>query len=455
MFSDDDAAAIETQDDFVKNKDKLRSIRIRQVTGGGNFSSDTKAKFTLSIPVKMRYEVGRRPVPMKFSTRMVYNPSLKRWVPQTVTTGGGFVADTEEILVKTITVFHPCPIRIENTQYDAVLTLNDPADSDTRAVILVPLKGANIGSPSTDFFTKILKHVTSISTPDSLTGLYQGAEIPTGTDWNLKNVFAMGDPDANGVAPVANAYFTWTAAPTYRRIKQPDTATEIRYGWTPDGQSVRYFMLQYPASINLTDLSILTRNLPATPAEKALHTIPDPAMGNPKILYKKSEGLALQRECGITSRESFVDGGVREHMETMNALDSLWSSGGDLSALKGADGTSLTDATDKCDPFALNAQSAKSMKFSPSDAVTFVLNFLILVSVAIGVWLALWSVTKDYDGSYSDFATNAGKVLGTIALRSTNQIGKVGVKEEASPVEQSSIPGSNLLGRLTSFGRKA
>jgi hypothetical protein len=142
-------------------------------------------------------------------------------------------------------------------------------------------------------------------------------------------------------------------------------------------------------------------------------------------------------------------------METMNALDSLWSSGGDLSALKGADGTSLTDATDKCDPFALNAQSAKSMKFSPSDAVTFVLNFLILVSVAIGVWLALWSVTKDYDGSYSDFATNAGKVLGTIALRSTNQIGKVGVKEEASPVEQSSIPGSNLLGRLTSFGRKA
>jgi hypothetical protein len=304
------------------------------------------------------------------------------------------------------------------------VTLNDPADSDTEVVIMIPLKTSNTGSESSDFFTRIMKQVTSVSTPDSVTGLFQGSDIATGNNWNLKSLFTViPEKDASGAdkspARIANAYFTWMASPTYKRFRTENTPGFINYTWVPDGRQVRYFMLQYPASVNATDMSTLTRNLPPTPAEKAIHVIPDASVpGNPKILYKASEPPALEKECGIKLREGFV-GGVREHMETMDALSSLWDSGGDLASLKGEDGTTLLDATDKCDPFALNAQSAKNLKFSPSDVVTFLLNFLILVSVAVGVWLAMWSVTKNYDGSYSDFATNAGKVLGTIALRST------------------------------------
>jgi hypothetical protein len=334
---------------------------------------------------------------------------------------------------------------------------------------MIPLTTSNSGSDTTDFFTRILKQVTSVSTPDSVTGLFQGSDIATGNNWNLKSLFTLvpqkdtlgnvvkdeqtGEVKYPSPAKVANAYFTWTAAPTYRRVRTADTPGFINYTWEPDGKTVRYFMLQYPASVNSTDMAILTRNLPPTPSEKAIHTIPDSLAGSPKILYKASEPPALEKECGIKVREGFV-GGVREHMQSLDVIDSMLNTGDVSSLLTGADGTSvLQDSTNKCDPFALNAKNAKSFAITPADATKFFFNFLILISLAVGAWLALWSVTKDYDGSYKNFATDAGKVLGTIALRSTNQVKNVLPVQptaEAAP----STPGSSLLGRLNPFAKK-
>lgn len=70
MFSEEDAAAINSVDDFKAKESKLRAVRIRQVTGAGNFSSDTKAKFTLNIPVKLTYVVSNSnppPLPIRSS----------------------------------------------------------------------------------------------------------------------------------------------------------------------------------------------------------------------------------------------------------------------------------------------------------------------------------------------------------------------------------------------------
>jgi hypothetical protein len=64
MFSEEDAAAINSIDEFKANESKLKAVRIRQVTGGGNFSSDTKAKFTLNIPLKLTYVIANRPGPV-------------------------------------------------------------------------------------------------------------------------------------------------------------------------------------------------------------------------------------------------------------------------------------------------------------------------------------------------------------------------------------------------------
>lgn len=421
IFFDEETAAAVTDFKTFKEKEKdLMSVRIRQVNGAGNFSSDTKAKYTLSLPVKMSYTAGLRQTPGVPRTQM--RQVRGRWVTTQVMGPPGFIPDIKSTQVKTLTLYHPCPVRIENVQYDAVLSLNDPADSDADVIVLVPLKGSNFGSDSESFFGKIVKQLAQISTPDSVTGLFPTADIATGNQWNIEQIFSLKTTPADtkdpekGVrkdipSPVANAYFTWMAAPTYKRKKVSESPTELVYAWEPDGREVRYFMLQYPVSISLTDLSILTRNMPTTDPKRAIHTIPE----SPKLLYKRSEPPALSKECG--------SGTVRETMQNpSDALGSLFSSEDLSSVLKGADGSSLADTTNTCDPFAMNAQKARGFKITPSDAARFFFNFLVLIALALGTWAAFYSVLQNYDMKFTDFASDAGKVIGTLALQTSGRM---------------------------------
>ena len=421
-FDEETAAKVTDKASFDANEKDLMSVRIREVTGAGNFSSDTKAKYTLSLPVKLTYTAGLRQVPG--SSRPVMRNNRGRWVITQVQGPPTFVPQTATTEVKTLLLYHPCPVRIENIQYDAVLSLNDPADEDTRVVILVPLKGSNFGTPSEDFFNKIVRQLSQISTPDSITGLFPTADIATGNQWNIESVFSLkpnstatdGTPARETASPsvVANAFFTWDAAPGYRRKQVSANANEIVYGWEPQGRELRYFMLQYPVNISLNDLSILTRNLPPTPPEKAIHAVPG-LPGTPKPLYKKSEPPALDKECGT--------GIVRERMTNpTDALGSLFSSEDLSDVLKGEDGKSLFDGVDTCDPFAMNAQTAKGFRITPVDAARFFFNFLILIAVALGTWLAMYAVIKNYDGKFASFAADAGKVVGTLALQSSGRV---------------------------------
>lgn len=439
MFGDEDAAKINTLEDFNANLGKLKTIRIRQVTGGGSFSSGTKAKFRLSLPIKAKYVATLKKV-NKPQTTMVAFPL--RWI----TTPGSETTTpiTEEITISTLTMYHPSPLRIENVQHDAVLSLNDPSDSTAKTVILIPLKAANTGDESTDFFGKIASFLTTISAPDPVTGLYPETDIPTGNQWNIKKVFWLDKPGGDNIAKVTDAFFTWTGAGSFSRVEKSRSSTEIRYGWKADGDPVRYFMLQTPVSITTTDLSFLTRSLPPTPAEEAIHKIPDPTVsGNTKVLYKAATGPGASAGCGLPVRERMTNQGQGDILAT------LFSGGGMSDMLVDEKGIPLSDK-ESCDPFANNTKKLKSNPdfFTPNKLVDYFFKFIIVIGLALGAWFALYLIiNRDYDKKFKGFAEDTGKVLGSLASQASSRISKP-VAAPVTPATDAVNAGLSALSRF-------
>ena len=413
IFPDDVAAKVNTLEDFKANESKLKGIRIRKVTGGGSYSSGTKAKFKLSIPIKAVFASS---VSKGSTATSQFQQVDGVWSWITVPGEETMVPNYVPVNISSLTMYHPSPIRIENVQHDAVLSLNDPSDESAEVVILIPLKASNRGDESVDFFNKIAKHLTTIAAPDSVTGLYPETDIPTGNDWNIKKVFWLGKPGGDNISPVTDAFYSWDASGTFQRVKLSQSSTEIRYGWQPDGKTVRYYMLETPVSISSTDLSFLTRSLPPTPSEQAIHKIPDPVISKQKVLYKAATENAAKASCGI----------VRERMENQGPGDimaSVFSGGGVQDLLVDDKGQPLMDK-DSCDPFANNLKNInKDPGFTPIKLFKYFYNALIIIAVALGTWLGLYFVTNsDYDYKYRDFSKDAGKVVGAIALKTSNRI---------------------------------
>lgn len=381
------ASTITDFETFQKNEGKIKGIRIRKVTGGGSFSSSTKAKLKLSLPIRARY----------VSEIKNGRPVMK------------------EIVVRSMAIYHPSPVRIENVQHDAVLSLNDPSDevAGEDTVILIPLMGGNTGAPSETFLSKVVPHIASLAVLDPTTGLYPAVDIPTGSDWNLKDVFWLGPPDGDGYAPVQDSYYSWDGLPTFNRSEAgrlpgrwspnefwrafyPDATYSINYGWKDSGSKVRYFMMGSPASISMTDLSILTREFPPTPAEQAIHAQPDETATYPKVLgafqptppgwppapivYKAAEGNALGSQC-CGDRAPVPDQPVEQ--------------------------PSFEGFTNPGNP---NLRQG----ISPSFIMTLVFGLVTFIFMAVGAWIALYLIHRDYDYAWTTFSTNAGKVVGAI-----------------------------------------
>lgn len=73
-----------------------------------------------------------------------------------------------EITVDKMVLYHPCPVRIENIQYDAVLQLNDPSlssitESKNDTVILIPLAGTNRPDEAGALISKIAPFITGLA----------------------------------------------------------------------------------------------------------------------------------------------------------------------------------------------------------------------------------------------------------------------------------------------------
>jgi hypothetical protein len=224
---------------------KARYPTIRKMTTAGGFSSVTKLFIKPSIPFKVTF-------------------------------------NGETYTISLMTLFHPSPVRLENVQHDAMLTLGDPGPDNrakgtgaTDAVILIPLVGSLNPGPSGDFLSKVARYLSAVLQPDPATGQYNTVDIPTGNDWDLSKMFP-GTP-AEGVTVVDAGYYVWSASPGMVKATTPEVTVNPfpqadihRYKYVPAGSTnLRYIMLQKPVGVNVFDMQTI-RMLPATPSDQAL-----------------------------------------------------------------------------------------------------------------------------------------------------------------------------------------
>jgi len=228
----------------ITKQGNARVTAIRRVTDLGGFSSSSKVFIHPSIPFHVKF-------------------------------------NGQDVTVSTMTLFHPAPIRVDNIQYDAVLTLGD-IGTDSK-IIMIPLAGAIRPGESGRFVSKIAPYISGTVQPRPGTGIYPRIDVPTGNDWNLSMMFP-GSPQ-NGETVVDSGYFVWyTAPPMEKYLKQTLTntvsvggflfpQTTYIYDWRPVGPvGKQIIMLSKPIDISVFDLQTI-KMLPATPTD-----LPPPLM---------------------------------------------------------------------------------------------------------------------------------------------------------------------------------
>ena len=205
-----------------------------------------------------------------------------------------------------MTLYHPCPIRIENVQYDAVLSLNDPSDTNANHIVLIPLKGVSIGSgESGQFISKIASYIPAIVQPNA-SGEYVATDVPTNADWSITKMLKVG-ASCSGEIEVKNGFFQWVGEPAFDQYTK---GVENRYpfqytnvGWRREAKAAgpTYILMQEPATISAYDLSTI-RMLPVTQPEEAVHPIPrvftyKAGPPNPALCNRKKETFVSKPEC--------------------------------------------------------------------------------------------------------------------------------------------------------------
>lgn len=327
-----DAKALEGVEDINALTAKSAAImkltgRIRKVSTVG-FSQNTKVQITPSIPLKM-------------------SVSIKGLAPK-------------EIVVSRMTLYHPSPMRIENVQHDAVLSLNDPGSTGEGGVIvLVPLVAGSADTPSASFMSRILGNMTSLLGPDSASGAYRVVDAPTGAKWSLSELFPT-DPETNAVK---SGIFVWEGTPDLEQYVSEDTPFIRRTSWRrKNARAPMYIMLEKPLTMSNTDYASLVQ-FPVTAPEQAIHE-----MIAGSLTYK----------CGPEG-DTVPTGDVKETFQT-------------------------------CDPFRPNYDIKTG--YSPETMFRTLFNVLIFVAMGIGVWVALILVGDlRADQFFQSLSMASGKVL--------------------------------------------
>lgn len=336
ILSPEELQKVKKPEQFDTNK--LESVRIQKLSSGG-FSSDTKAKLTPSIPFKLSF-MGK------------------------------------EITVKTMSVYHPCPLRIEGVQPDAVFSLNDPSfDDGSGYIILVPLVAKNTADPSIEFFDRVLPQINAVTAPEA-TGQYMTRNIATGTNWSLTKVFST-MVTTGGSFEVQNGYYEWKGMPALERVREDGNNT-ITYSWKESGKpSPRYIMLDTPVAISSSSLSSITQSLPVTPSSDAVHA----------VLYSSNP---LQR--GIVHKQGPPNPAcARESFADMNGVKEEF-----------------------CDAWTAWAQTSEPKGFSTQQIFDLMFKVLIFVAMGVGAYLALAAVLRLYDVELSNVSTGLGKITATV-----------------------------------------
>jgi hypothetical protein len=317
---------------------KLQSVRIQKISSGG-FSADTKAKLTPSIPFKLSFK-------------------------------------GKEIDVRTMSVYHPCPLRIEGVQPDAVLSLNDPSfDSKSEYIILIPLTAKNTSDPSIAVFDKILPQINAVMVPEA-TGQYVTRNIATGSNWSLASIFIPSTRNSESFE-VKNGYYEWKGIPALERVRQDGNNT-ISYSWKETGKpSPRYIMLDTPVAISSSSLSSITQTLPVTPTSDAIHAVlynNDPLRRG--IVHKQGPP---NPSC---ERESFADmNGVKEEF---------------------------------CDDWTAWAQDNKTNGYTTQQIFALIFGVLVFIAMAAGTYLAFAAIARLYDKELKNVSAGLGKITAVV-----------------------------------------
>lgn len=298
---------------------KIGVRRTQQIIDGNDFSAETKITITPSIP-----------------------PSIS--------------VNGNQVVITRMTLYHPCPIRTEGIQFDAVLSLNDPSDKEAKTIVLVPVAITPKAGPDALFLGRIASYVPRVSDENPVTGEASKATVPTGNNWNLTSVIPCKE---NG--EVKSGFYMWTAADTYEKYKKESPGT-IEYDWRPV-KGPDYVMIRNPISISPADFASL-QTIPATPPSQAVHGVPT----EPRIIYKS--GLPPDSECSKKDRgvTSSWFGGVRESL----TLDE--------------------NTQESCDPFTAFANAPEK---GPTIAslVSWILSFILLITLGLGIYVGL-NLTK-------------------------------------------------------------
>jgi hypothetical protein len=166
------------------------------------------------------------------------------------------------ISVTSLSVYHPFPIRIENVQYDAVLSLNDPSVGGTD-VVLIPLTASSISSPSAVFMDRIGPHISRMLTPDPTTKQFAPVSAATGADWSLNNML----PTRGN--RIQSGFYQWFSSSRYVVGSDPSNFLKIIGAWVADGPRTNYIVVDTPATISPAVLSSILM-LPRTEPSKAI-----------------------------------------------------------------------------------------------------------------------------------------------------------------------------------------
>lgn len=360
MYAPEDVKAVLSPDKLPA--DKVRYNSIRAMSDSGSYSSVTKLFIKPSIPFKI--ELNGKPH-----------------------------------TISVMTLMHPSPIRMENVQHDAMLTLGDPGEKNNDGlVVLVPLQGSLMAGASGAFMNKVTRYMTGVLQPDPATGDYKEIDIPTGNDWDLSKLFP-GTPEDGKTYVTDVGYYVWIGYPPLELVPSgsasPSTTKNWfanfflrepgiqRYSWEPQRKAgVKYVMLSKPALVNSMDLQTI-RMLPVTPVTEAVAPIATWTLSY-RMAGKVGANGEWESSCPASSpRGTFTDlfsGGTRE----------------------GVDET----LSEQCDPFAPGAFAAPDSK----DAfVKVIIAFFTACAVGVAIYLAVYFFTKT---KWGQWAAHQGTLAG-------------------------------------------
>lgn len=212
--------------------------------------------------------------------------------------------NNESFKVNYMTIYRPSPVRVENVQADAVLSLNDYHTAPSH-VVLIPLSSSNTFGAAGNFVDRIMQNIQGLDADD------KPLAVSVGNDWSLTNVLSAAQ-DSQGRNVVRVPFFKWNTNELVETQLRKIGNTEW-YGWRPrPGTGTTTIMLKDPVPISLLTMTYL-QLLPYVPSSAGA---PNPP---PYYVYQKGKCLTCANKPKVDPAK-LEELRVKEASEGLNPL---------------------------------------------------------------------------------------------------------------------------------------